>query len=33
MGEISFCAYNTVFGWRNLIEKMKANRPSPVVPH
>jgi hypothetical protein len=25
MGEISFCAYNTGVGWRNVIEKMKAN--------
>ena len=25
MGEISFCAYNTGAGWRNVIEKMKAN--------
>ncbi len=25
MGEISFCAYNTGIGWRNIIEKMKAN--------
>ncbi len=25
MGEISFCAYNTGVGWRNIIEKMKAN--------
>jgi uncharacterized radical SAM superfamily Fe-S cluster-containing enzyme len=25
MGEISFCAYNTGAGWRNIIEKMKAN--------
>src|SRR5260370_2479223 len=24
MGEISFCAYNTGVGWRNIIEKMKA---------
>jgi len=24
MGEISFCAYNTGVGWRNVIEKMKA---------
>jgi uncharacterized radical SAM superfamily Fe-S cluster-containing enzyme len=23
MGEISFCAYNTGVGWRNIIEKMK----------
>ena len=22
MGEISFCAYNTGVGWRNIIEKM-----------
>jgi hypothetical protein len=25
MGEISFCAYTTGVGWRNVIEKMKAN--------
>jgi uncharacterized radical SAM superfamily Fe-S cluster-containing enzyme len=25
IGEISFCAYNTGAGWRNVIEKMKAN--------
>jgi hypothetical protein len=25
LGEISFCAYNTGAGWRNIIEKMKAN--------
>jgi uncharacterized radical SAM superfamily Fe-S cluster-containing enzyme len=25
MGEISFCAYNTGIGWRNILEKMKAN--------
>jgi hypothetical protein len=25
MGEISFCAYNPGVGWRNVIEKMKAN--------
>ncbi len=25
MGEISFCAYNTGAGWRQIIEKMKAN--------
>ena len=25
MGEISFCAYNTGVGWRNILEKMKAN--------
>jgi hypothetical protein len=25
MGEISFCAYNTGAGWRNIIEKMMAN--------
>ena len=25
IGEISFCAYNTGVGWRNVIEKMKAN--------
>jgi hypothetical protein len=25
MGEISFCAYNTGAGWRNVLEKMKAN--------
>ena len=25
MGEISFCAYNTGVGWRQVIEKMKAN--------
>ncbi len=25
MGEISFCAYNTGVGWRNVIERMKAN--------
>jgi uncharacterized radical SAM superfamily Fe-S cluster-containing enzyme len=25
MGEISFCAYNTGVGWRNIVEKMKAN--------
>ena len=24
-GEISFCAYNTGVGWRNVIEKIKAN--------
>src|SRR6185369_9678612 len=24
MGEISFCAYNTGVGWRQVIEKMKA---------
>jgi hypothetical protein len=24
MGEISFCAYNTGVGWRNIVEKMKA---------
>src|SRR3978361_1095258 len=25
LGEISFCAYNTGVGWRNVIEKMKAH--------
>ncbi len=25
MGEISFCAYNTGVGWRNIVEKMQAN--------
>ena len=25
LGEISFCAYNTGVGWRNIIEQMKAN--------
>jgi hypothetical protein len=25
LGEISFCAYNTGAGWRNILEKMKAN--------
>ncbi len=25
MGEISFCAYNTGVGWRNIVEKIKAN--------
>jgi uncharacterized radical SAM superfamily Fe-S cluster-containing enzyme len=25
MGEISFCAYNTGVGWRNVVEKMLAN--------
>ena len=25
MGEISFCAYNTGVGWRNIIEKMLQN--------
>jgi 7,8-dihydro-6-hydroxymethylpterin dimethyltransferase len=25
MGEISFCAYNTGAGWRNIVEKMLAN--------
>ncbi|MGZ3474624.1 MAG: radical SAM protein, partial [Polyangiales bacterium] len=25
LGEISFCAYNTGVGWRQIIEKMKAN--------
>jgi uncharacterized radical SAM superfamily Fe-S cluster-containing enzyme len=25
MGEISFCAYNTGAGWRNILEKMNAN--------
>ncbi|HEY4122294.1 MAG TPA: radical SAM protein [Byssovorax sp.] len=25
LGEISFCAYNTGVGWRNVIERMKAN--------
>ncbi|HVY45500.1 MAG TPA: radical SAM protein [Minicystis sp.] len=25
MGEISFCAYNTGVGWRNVLERMKAN--------
>jgi hypothetical protein len=25
MGEISFCAYNTGVGWRNILERMKAN--------
>jgi uncharacterized radical SAM superfamily Fe-S cluster-containing enzyme len=25
LGEISFCAYNTGVGWRNIIEKMKSN--------
>ncbi len=25
MGEISFCAYNTGAGWRNILEKMKAS--------
>lgn len=25
LGEISFCAYNTGVGWRNILEKMKAN--------
>jgi hypothetical protein len=25
MGEISFCAYNTGVGWRQIVEKMKAN--------
>ena len=29
MGEISFCAYNTGVGWRQIIEKMKRPRPSP----
>src|SRR5258706_15239097 len=24
-GEISFCAYNTGVGWRNIVEKMLAN--------
>jgi hypothetical protein len=24
MGEISFCAYNTGVGWRQILEKMKA---------
>jgi uncharacterized radical SAM superfamily Fe-S cluster-containing enzyme len=24
MGEISFCAYNTGVGWRNIVEKMRA---------
>ena len=25
MGEISFCAYNTGIGWRNIVEKMLQN--------
>jgi uncharacterized radical SAM superfamily Fe-S cluster-containing enzyme len=25
MGEISFCAYNTGVGWRNIVEQMMAN--------
>ncbi len=25
LGEISFCAYNTGVGWRNIVEKMKSN--------
>ena len=25
LGEISFCAYNTGVGWRNILEKIKAN--------
>jgi len=25
MGEISFCAYNTGVGWRNIVEKMLMN--------
>ena len=25
LGEISFCAYNTGVGFRNILEKMKAN--------
>ena len=25
-GEISFCAYNTGIGWRNIIEKMHRPR-------
>src|SRR5690349_22601495 len=25
LGEISFCAYNTGIGWRNIIEKMMMN--------
>ncbi len=25
MGEISFCAYNTGVGWRNVVEKMHAS--------
>jgi len=25
LGEVSFCAYNTGVGWRNILEKMKAN--------
>ncbi|HEY1587080.1 MAG TPA: hypothetical protein VGH63_15400, partial [Polyangia bacterium] len=25
MGEISFCAYNTGVGWRNIVEKMLQN--------
>jgi hypothetical protein len=25
MGEISFCAYNTGVGWRNVVEKMLQN--------
>jgi uncharacterized radical SAM superfamily Fe-S cluster-containing enzyme len=25
LGEISFCAYNTGIGWRNIIEKMMQN--------
>jgi uncharacterized radical SAM superfamily Fe-S cluster-containing enzyme len=25
LGEISFCAYNTGVGWRNILEQMKAN--------
>ena len=34
MGEISFCAYNTGVGWRNMIEKTEGERDGRgVVPH
>ncbi len=31
-GEISFCAYNTGVGWRNIIEKMHMTSAHQVVP-
>jgi hypothetical protein len=27
-GEISFCAYNTGAGWRQIVEKLHANAPT-----
>ena len=30
-GEISFCAYNTGIGWRNIIEKMHMTATDEVV--